>query len=340
MNKFKPSRPVRLYRDDPNWVSKDSELIDRTVNEHINIGGVVVYAYRYLGTPPQSRDFVNVRTDPDVAEPVDIGSFLGIEDPMFLENRDRSYDLDDIPRLRGVFKVSQNDILYGKFGPQGLNNDVFSIEFHTRTIEQTLGRRFIIGDVLEFPHLKDISISGNVAPKLYEVARVMRSPTGWDLHYVNHILALILRPVRDQQEFIQFMEREDQYGKTLAEQVSTGPTLIRLNDALEEKARELAPSGPWDTTQLYFNPHDPTRRPSWWIDDGKPPNGIPVQSGTVFPPNPQEFDWFLRNNFVPNRLFQFYNGRWNIRQIDKHLTWQNYGWIQKYQDFLAVTPED
>ena len=339
MNKFKPQHPLHLYRDDQNFANKDSEMADRVIRQQIDAGGVVVYAYRYLGTPPQSRDVVNVRTEPGYDEPVDIGSFLGIEDPLLLENRDRAYDFNDIPRIRGVFKVSQNDMIYGRFGPQGLNNDVFSLECHTRTIEAQIGRRFIIGDVLEFPHLKDVSISGNVAPKLYEVARVMKSPTGWDPHYVNHVLGLILRPVRDSQEFIQFMERTDQYGKQLVDQISTGPNIIKLNDALAEKAAELAPSGIWDTTEVYFDPKAEVKRPDW-TDDGKPPSGLTADYGTEFPAIPKDFDYFLRTDMVPNRLFQFYNDHWNLTQIDKHMVWQPYAWVSKWQDFLTLGSDD
>lgn len=337
MNKFKPRRPFSLYRDDPNIVSKDTELIDRLVREHIQMGGVVVYAYRYLGTPTQQRNFVNERTDPGIAEPVDIGSFLGIEDPLWGENRDRIYDFNDIPRLHGVFKVSQNDMLYGRYGPQGLNNDVYSIEFHTRTVESAsgLGRRFIVGDVLEFPHLKDISVDGRVAPKLYQVVRVMKSPTAWDQHYVNHVLGLVLMPVRDQQEFTQFMERTDKYGKTMADQVSTGSNILALNDALAEQAEKLVPSTIWDTTRLYYDPTDKKKRPNFWVDDGQPPNGLPVQSGTEFPLNPDEFDYFLRTDFAPNRLYQFYDNHWQITEIDHQLQWQPYAWVKEFQQFLA-----
>jgi hypothetical protein len=335
VNKFKPAFPVRLYKDDPNFVSKDTLLIDRVVREHIDIGGVVVYAYRYLGTPDQSRDFDNVRTDPGLAEPVDIGSFLGIEDPVFLENRDRAYDFNDVPRLRGAFKVSQDDLIYGRFGAQGLNNDVYSIEFHIGSVQEALDRRFIIGDVLEFPHLKDNSVKGNVQPKLYEVARVMKSPTGWDAHYVNHVLSLILRPVRDQQEFIQFMERKDQYGFSLSDQVSTGPAILDLNERTSEKARDLAPDGPWDTTEVYQDPKDKRTRPNWWIDTNEAPDGIKPGNGTYFPENPAEFAYFLRTDFYPNRMFQFYNNHWHIKQFDKHLKWQDYTYVHKWQSFLA-----
>lgn len=333
-NMFKPSKPFHLYKDDPNAISKDSLLYDRVAREHIEMGGTIVYAYRYIGTPPQDRDFANVRTDPGVAEPIDIGSFLGIQDPVFMENRDRVYDFNDVPRLRGAFKVSQDDVMYGRFGFQGLNNDTFMIEFHTNSVMELLGRRPIIGDVLEFPHLKDVAIDGRVQPKLYQVARVMRSPTGWDAHYVNHILSVILAPVRDQQEFIQFMEREDQYGFTLEHQVSTGPGLKKLNDALDEKARDLAPNGPWDQIATWIDPKDKRSRPNFFVDDGIPPDGIPADQGTAFPGNPSDFSYFLRTDLRPNRLYQFYDQRWHLKQFDKHLKWQSYAYVHKWQSFL------
>jgi hypothetical protein len=167
----------------------------------------------------------------------------------------------------------------------------------------------------------------------------MKSPTGWDPHYVNHVLGLILRPVRDSQEFIQFMERTDQYGKQLVDQISTGPNIIKLNDALAEKAAELAPSGIWDTTEVYFDPKAEVKRPDW-TDDGKPPSGLTADYGTEFPAIPKDFDYFLRTDMVPNRLFQFYNDHWNLTQIDKHMVWQPYAWVSKWQDFLTLGSDD
>jgi len=322
-----------------NDASKDSALIDKVIEEQIAMGGAIVYAYRYLGTPAvQARDLVHLRTEPKLAEVVDIGSFLGIEDPLYLENRDREYDFNDIPRLNGVFKVSQDDMIYGRFGPQGMHNDVFAIEFHMNTVVEELGRRFIVGDVIELPHMQEISVAGKICPKLYEIARVMKSPTGWDPHYVEHILSVIVRPVRDQQEFIQFMERLNEYGNDLRSQVSPADNFAKLNADLNEKARALAPSGIWDTTNQWFNPKDESRRPDW-RDDGKPPNGASCQSGTLFPARPLDYDYFLRTDMYPNRLFQFYNNHWNLKQIDKHLEWQPYAWATKWQTFLTLDPE-
>lgn len=340
MNKFKPRRPLQLYSDDPNYISKDTEMIDNLVREHIEIGGVVVYVYRLKGAAVQTRNFVNERTDPGIAPPVDIGSFLGIQDPLYGEIRDREYDMDDIPRIRGVFKVSQNDMIYGRFGPQGLNNDVFSIEFHIHTVESLLGRRFIQGDVLEFPHLKDVSNARNVTRKFYSVARVMKSPTGWDQRYTNHVLGLILSPVRDQQEFIQIMEQTDQYGKTVAEQVSVGERIMKLNRDMAEEAKRLAPDSVWDTNDIYLDPDNKHKGIDMWTDTGVPPDGLPYGQGAEFPLAPDDFDWFLRTDLYPNRLYQFYDGYWHTKQKDVDLKWQPYAWVQELRQFISPSKNE
>ena len=45
--------------------------------------------------------------------------------------------------------------------------------------------------------------------------------------------------------------------------------------------------------------------------DGLAPNGMPVKSGIVFPVNAIVGDYFLRLDYLPNRLFRFDGGRWN-----------------------------
>ncbi len=202
-------------------------------------------------------------------------------------------------------------------------------------MESQLGRRFIIGDVLEFPHLKDISVTGNVAPKLYEVARVMKAPTGWDARYTNHILGLILRPVRDQQEFIQIMERKDQYGKTVADQVSVAMNILKMNEALADKAAELAPQSVRNTEDIFVDPDNKKKGIDMWTDDGQAPDGIYFDKGPEFPLNPTNFDYFLRTDMYPNRMYQFYEGIWNTKQKDTNLKWQPYAWVRELQVFLS-----
>jgi len=44
--------------------------------------------------------------------------------------------------------------------------------------------------------------------------------------------------------------------------------------------------------------------------DGLAPNGYPVTPGTSFPTNPDDGDYVLRLDYVPNRLFRYDGSNW------------------------------
>jgi len=48
----------------------------------------------------------------------------------------------------------------------------------------------------------------------------------------------------------------------------------------------------------------------WLTEDGLAPNGLPVQSGISFPTEPNEGDYCLRVDYLPNRLFRYDGRRW------------------------------
>lgn len=65
------------------------------------------------------------------------------------------------------------------------------------------------------------------------------------------------------------------------------------------------------------NPGDPrVSHPDWGLSgyltgDGAPPNGLTAQAGISFPPDAPVGTYFLRVDFIPNRLFRFDGVRWN-----------------------------
>jgi len=46
------------------------------------------------------------------------------------------------------------------------------------------------------------------------------------------------------------------------------------------------------------------------VGDGTGPNGMAVATGVAFPIKPKKGDYFLRLDFVPNRLFRWDGRRW------------------------------
>lgn len=370
MPKFTPKKQFTLFAKDTDGASnfgnqtKSSRFLSDLMRLHIDMGGVNINVYRLKGTFEQDADELGIKNDPhgrdsvdegetlaqtqDVREdplgpegegPTDVGSFLGVQDTVINENRDREYDFDEIPILRGVYTVSQNELEYARFG-LALANDVITMEFHTQEMEKQLERRLIPGDVLELPHLREVGIDGRLANKWYEISSITWSPTGYDPMYGRHISGVVLRPLRHQQEFLDIFERTDEYGKTLAEQASNLDAILATTESNQEIAREHANTTWWDTTIMWFDPEHPSRKPFRWTDDGKPDNGLPVQQGSTFPATPAEGDWFLRTDFVPNRLFIFLNGKFRLREKDIKREWQPYNWVQKLREHMSDRSEE
>jgi len=56
--------------------------------------------------------------------------------------------------LRGHYNVQDLDMEIGQFG-MFIQNDVVYITFHLNDMVQGIGRKLMVGDVLELPHLKE-----------------------------------------------------------------------------------------------------------------------------------------------------------------------------------------
>lgn len=345
MPKFKPTKPFALYKPGAHFgnQTKNSRFLSKLMKNHLEMSGVWCNIYRLIGTFAQDADELGIRQDDNNSpvpveesgqEPLDVGSFMGIQDPILNENRDREYDFDEIPVIKGTYTVSQNELEYARFG-LALANDIITMEFHAETMERELSRRMIPGDVIELPHLREVGVDGRVANRWYVVSSIVWSPTGYDPMYARHISAVILKPLRHQQEFIDLFERIDEYGKTLADQMSNREAMMSITESNQELAGEHANTTWFDTTYMYFDPDNIQRKPYRWNEDAKPDNGMPVGQGIEFPYNPSDGDWFIRVDFEPNRLFRFQQNKWKMREKDIKREWQPYNWVVKLREFMS-----
>jgi hypothetical protein len=120
------------------------QYLDRIISEQYTVGGVDLYVHKYLG--PQTGDV----GDADATLPVyDTQNPLFIEDLLLLENRDRAYD-PDVYVMRGVYRQQDIDFDLTQFG-LFLSNDTVFITFHYNDMIDTLGRKLMVGDVIEIP---------------------------------------------------------------------------------------------------------------------------------------------------------------------------------------------
>ena len=121
--------------------------IDRTIAEMLQAGATDLYIHKYLGPTNQGPSVDATQPQYDSLDPTHI------QDLLFMENRDRTYE-PDIIRLRGHYNVQNLDFDLSQFG-LFLNNDILFITVHYNTMIDLIGRKLIVGDVLELPHLLD-----------------------------------------------------------------------------------------------------------------------------------------------------------------------------------------
>ena len=78
---------LSLYRPEK---GNDFRFLDRVTNEEFQVGGTDIFVHKYLG-PSNPMDGTATPTVPNNG--TDVGE-LGIQDVLFMENRDRNYAPD------------------------------------------------------------------------------------------------------------------------------------------------------------------------------------------------------------------------------------------------------
>lgn len=338
MPMFPPKKQFELVGGSDHYGNpgKYSAFVRELTEPLFTISGVHCHVYRYQGTFNQTRNAVGIKHDTEGTDlpGTDIGSFMDIQDPILGENRDRSYNFEEIPIIKGIYQVSQSELELLRFGFK--SNETLSMEFHQGQVERELGRRMMEGDVIELPHLREVGFDGRAANRWYEVKEITWSPGGYDLAYGRHVVGVILQPLRHQQEFLDLFENvKDQYGRTLEEQISNKKQALGITETLQGMAEEQVSTTWWDTTIMWFDPDHPDRKPYRWTDDGTPPNGEPVIQGDSFPSDARDGTWFLRVDLLPNRLYRKVNDRWKLYEVDNKREWQSYFWTTNLRSFMS-----
>ena len=132
-----------------------------------------------------------------------------IQDLLFLENRDRTYE-DDIIRLRGHYNVQNLDFDLSQFG-LFLNNDIIFITVHYNDMLDLVGRKIVNGDVIELPHLADYDSLNtaiqNILRRYYQVTDTNFASEGFSQTWYPHLWRLKCERLTDSQEFAQILNQ-------------------------------------------------------------------------------------------------------------------------------------
>tara|TARA_R100000027_G_scaffold66197_1_gene61728 strand:+ start:211 stop:1308 length:1098 start_codon:yes stop_codon:yes gene_type:complete len=318
--------------------------MDKVISERFQVGGTDAYIHKYLSHNDQGE--TNDATQPQRSG--DSLDELGIQDLLFLENRDRKYD-PDVYKGRVIYNVQDIDFDLSQFG-LFLQNDQLFMLFHLSDTVDMLGRKLMAGDVIELPHLKDdfsLDETATEAMKRYYVVEdVSRASEGFSQTWWPHLLRARVKGISDAQEFRDILgdKNENTHQKTR-------DTDLEINQAIIDQAESDAPQSGYNTKQLHVMPTDEegkialvtvdddmktdtghinvdkvyqTPQADGYLEgyltgDAIPANGETYTAATSFPSNPVEGMFVLRTDYSPNRLFRFDGRRFvkiedNVRQ--------------------------
>ena len=341
---------LSLYKPEK---GKDYEFLDKTITEMFTVGGTDVFVHKYLG--PSNPD----EADATPSQPrYNAVKETNIQDMLFLENRDRKYD-PDIYVIRGIYNVQDIDFDMSQFG-LFLQNDTLFMTIPINTSVKTLGRKIMPGDVIELPHLKDEYALNDyqvALKRFYVVEDVNRAAEGFSQSWYPHLYRIKLKQIVDSQEFKEILDLPSEEGSTntLRDVLSTYEKEMQINNAVVAQAEANTKKAGYDTTNLYTLQVDDKGKPElvttdtstldttthntltdrinqtpsksgydgYLLGDGLAPNGEVFGFGISFPSASDKGDYFLRTDFLPNRLFRYDGGRWIKMEDNVRMTLSN-----------------
>ena len=331
---------LSLWKDGKH--TNDYKFMDRRISEMFTIGGTGVLLNKYLG-PIQQTD-TNDATQPTYANQ----SEQNIQDLLWVENRDRKYD-QDVYKMRGIYQRGDQDFDLSQFGLFLQTGTIFMV-FHLRDMVDMIGRKLIAGDVLELQHLKDYDALSQDVPaalkRYYVVGDASFASEGFSPTWWPHLWRVKLNPMVDSQEYKDILNNIAAGPDTttpVGDILSTLSTYQNINNAVVTQAEVDVPLSGYDTSNIYtlattadgslavselstdgnvitadnsnitsdLGVASPAKKVQGYLTgNGQAPNGLPTGAGVSFPETPNEGDYFLRLDYMPNRLFRFNGNRW------------------------------
>lgn len=329
---------LSLYRPEK---GNDFRFLDRVINEEFQIGGTDCFIHKYLG-PESPTDDESTPTTPVNTNYIEE---LGIQDVLFGENRDRKYS-ENVYVIRGIYTLQDIDFNLSQFG-LFLNNDNIMITFHLRSSFESLGRKIMAGDVIELPHQKDeYALDDNLIAlkRFYVVTEVTRPASGYSQTWYPHLVRAKCQPLVDTQEYKQIMDKDAGAGDgtSIGDLISTAGKNLEINQQIIEQALADVGTSGYDTEHFFVIPKDDknlveiqdvsnteddvsstnldaslvlsSADKDYYVGylrgDGIPPNGKPYGFGISFPSGAVVGQFFLRTDYLPNRLFRYDGRHW------------------------------
>ena len=317
---------------------QDYKFMDRQISEMFQVGGTDVYLHKYIGT--QTTDANGNITAKDYTQ---------IQDLLLLENRDRKYD-SSVYRLRGIYNVQNVDFNLSQFGLFIDNDTLYMTVHINDFIKYIgrkpmSGDVIELPHLRDEFAFNDYDVS---LPRYYVIEDVGRASEGFSATWYPHLYRLKVKKIVDSQQYKDIFalpaNADNPTGPTLQDVLSTRAKDLIVNQGILDEAEANAPLSGYETRQFYTLAVDPLTgksvinqtaditnedgsidtvtadaiaavpvRPGYTgylLGDGVPTNGSTFGSGIQFPATAYQDDFYLRTDFMPNRLFRFDGARW------------------------------
>ena len=329
--------------------SNDYKFMDRRMSEMFTVGGTGILCHKYLGVAGTNTADTATPTTPyyDNASAQNIQDLLFLEnrdrkyDPDvyimrgIYQVQDNSFDLSQFGlflQTGTLFMTFHINDMVHNIGRKLMNGDVLELQHLTdynsldQTIPIALKRFFVVSDC--------------------QFASEGFTPTWWP-----HLWRVKLNPMTDSQEYKDILNNilsdpTNANSAPIGDYLSNLNKYLDINDAVIAQAETDLPKSGYDTSILYTKAIDTNGKPGeppgagsidttqvradntlttadraalsstdkvhgYLSGDGLAPNGMAMGSGIVFPVLPEVGDYFLRLDYLPNRLFRYDGRRWN-----------------------------
>jgi hypothetical protein len=276
-------------------------------------------------------------------------SELNIQDLLWTENRDRKYDTT-VYKMRGIYQRADQDFDLSQFGLFLQTGTIFMVFHLRDMVDQIGRKLMAgdVLEFQHLKDYDGLNPDLPTALKRYYVvgdasfAAEGFSPTWWP-----HLWRVKLNPLVDSQEYkdiLNNIKAGDSSDTPVGQVLSTYDKFLNLNESVVAQAEFDVPLSGYDTKAFYNVPTttgntaavgdqitadsniitadqiDPTadtgvsspykKTEGYLTGDGYAPNRLTTGAGISFPTDPAEGDFYLRLDYLPNRLFRFDGAFW------------------------------
>lgn len=320
--------------------------MDRTISEMFTVGGTDLYYHKLLGNrnPAVGTADQPIYNEQSVSNIQDL-LFLENRDRVY------DKDIYRIRGHYQVQNLDWNLSQFGLFLENDTINMTVHINDMIATIgrKPISGDVFELPHLADYFALNDLMYA---LPRYFVITDVNNASEGYSPTWFPHLYRLKCKKITDSQQFADILNQpmkdangDPIEGTTVKDAISQLTIDLQVNDAVLNQAESDAAKSGYETQQFFTLAVDPstgkavintadettlnvssssidtndnfgvpvrTGYTGYLVADGLPSNGYAFGFGIQFPSNPVKDDFFLRTDFLPNRLFQFNGASWSV----------------------------